>query len=112
MRLSTALRFFFASVSACSQERSGIVDQVEQLADVVEGEAELATVPDEGQPVEVPPVVAPLVAFAAQRLGHEADPLVIAHRLDLRARPLRELADRQDVGARGICLCHDEPSNL
>lgn len=53
-----------------------IVGQVEQRADIVDFEAELPGVPDEGETSEIGVVVNPIVALVSRRLGKQSDLLV------------------------------------
>src|SRR3546814_560441 len=69
------------------------VHQCEQSAHLVQREAELATAADEGQPFDVPGIVNALAARAARGLGHDADPLVVADRLDVDTRATRQISD-------------------
>ena len=63
----------------------GMVAEVEQLADRIERETELSRMADEGQPVELCIVVAPLPAFGPARFGHEPNLFVVPDGLHLRA---------------------------
>jgi hypothetical protein len=60
-----------------------LVCQLEECPDLVDGEAERPSPADEGQPLEVLGPVEPIAARAPQREGQEADPLVVADRLDV-----------------------------
>jgi hypothetical protein len=59
--------------------------QAEQLADLVEREAKLATAPDEGQALKVVSVINALPPIGARRSRNEADLLVIPNGLDVDA---------------------------
>lgn len=69
------------------------IREAEQLADGFERKSELAAVADESEPVDVPLIIAPLVASGPRRLGHEPDLLVVADRLHLAAGRARKIAN-------------------
>ncbi|CAD5290369.1 hypothetical protein BOS5A_220039 [Bosea sp. EC-HK365B] len=83
---------------------AGVVRQLEQGADAVDGEAEISGVLDEGQALEMGAAIAALVALRALWLRKKPDLLVVADRLDLHAGPVRERSDRHD--AREVFCVH------
>jgi hypothetical protein len=64
---------------------AGVVRQRQQGTDTIQREAQLAAVPDEGQPVYMLPGVGSMVSGRAGRDGQNAGFLVIADRLDFSA---------------------------
>ena len=72
-----------------------IVRQAEKIADRFEREAQIARMPDEGQPFQRLAAVEPLVARAAFGFGQEADLLVVADRRHLHPGRLAQFSDGQ-----------------
>ncbi len=52
---------------------------------------------DEGEPSQVPPGIAPLVAMGALRRGQQADLFVVADRLDLDACAFSQTTDGDNL---------------
>lgn len=73
----------------------GNIGKIEQFADCVEREAEFPAVTDKGEPCHVLLAIAPLIAFRAHWLRHQANLLVIADGLDLAAGLRGELTNRE-----------------
>ena len=65
------------------------IDETGQLPDLHDGKPELAASADEAKPPNVLLRVETMAALAADRVGHQADALVIAHRLDIASGALR-----------------------
>lgn len=73
----------------------------QKVAYLVEGEAELAGAADEGEALHIGRRVDAIAARRPRQLGDEADPLVVAHRLDGAAAVPRGFADADPVPRHG-----------
>jgi hypothetical protein len=62
-----------------------VVAEVEQFPDGVQAKAQLPCMANEGQSVEFGVAILTLTAVGPPRLGHQADLLIVADRLDCRA---------------------------
>ncbi|KQT13745.1 hypothetical protein ASG57_33900 [Bradyrhizobium sp. Leaf396] len=71
------------------------VDEVQQLANLIEGKAELTRSKHEAKATLVRGVVAAIASRRARRLGQKADPLVVAHGLQVAACPPGEFSPLQ-----------------
>jgi len=78
------------------------IREAQQLADCLERKAELAAVPDEREPLYVRLPIATLVPSGTNGLGHEADLLVVADRLDLAAGCARKIANTDFLAGHGF----------
>ncbi len=90
--LDLATDFLDMSQADVSDFRAGVVpaiDELEQHPDFLERESELAGSADEAKPPHVLLRVEAMAAFAADRIGHQADALVVADRLDIASGALR-----------------------
>ena len=84
----------------CLQQRvhraavlTGRVFEMQQHADLIECHVQAATVPDEGQTLDVATVVHPVVAFRALCCRQQLHPLVVADGFCLRAGGLGQFAN-------------------
>jgi hypothetical protein len=69
------------------------VHKLQQRADLVEREAELASPADEAEAPGLSLGVEPMASSAARRERHQPDPLVVPDRLDVAAGSLRQGPD-------------------
>jgi hypothetical protein len=72
-----------------------LVDETQQFSDFIKGEAKLPRPQNEAEAPFVCRVVTPITAGRARRFGQQADLFVIAHRLQIAARPPGELGPLQ-----------------
>src|SRR3712207_7771568 len=71
--------------------RSTLFPYTTLFRSLIERKAEIPRTPDEAQPVQVVPVISPIVAPCPRRNRQQADALIIADRLNLRAgRPCQD----------------------
>ena len=73
----------------------GVAAQFDERADILDGEAEVAGVTDEGQPLELLPAIAALVAFRTLGCGNQAHLLVVADGRHLDPGAAGEITDRK-----------------
>lgn len=73
----------------------GIVRQAQEIPDRLEREAQIARMPNEGEPFHRLAAIKPLVARAAFGFGKEADLLVIADRRNLHSGGFAQFSDGQ-----------------
>lgn len=71
--------------------------QRQQAADLLVREAEVAGAPDEGQAVQMRPLIDSVAALPAIRLVEQSDPLIVADGDHLAASASPKLADRKSL---------------
>lgn len=79
----------------CGAGLVATIRQVQQIAHLFDGEAQVAGAADEGQAVQFRLAIGAVVALGASGRGQQADPLVLADRLDLGVGPPPKFADAQ-----------------
>ena len=75
----------------------GIVAEEKQLADLIQGEAEITASPDEVQPREVLSRIGAIIAAGTGGGRQQADPFVIPDSFDLGAGGARQLTDAEGL---------------
>lgn len=90
----------------------GSVRQTEKVPDRFQREAQIARMPDEGEPFHRLAAIEPLVARAALGLGKQADLLIIADRGNLHPSGLAQFSDGQhQISLEAIVARDIRPAN-
>ena len=81
-----------------------LIGQPQKGAYLIERKAEIPSTPDKAQPVQVVPVISPIVASCPQRDWQQTDTLVVADRFNLGAGRPRQFTNSQIAGIHGLTL--------
>jgi hypothetical protein len=88
------------------------VDEIEEAANLRDGETELTGAQDEAQTGNMAAVVDPVTCARARRVRHHADLLVIAGRFEIAAGASRQLGPLQPLPGNVIAHRHGSPLSL
>ena len=78
--------------------------KAQKITRIVDGKAEIARAPYEGQALPMRLVIKTVSALSSRRRWEETDALVVADSLDIDAGMPRQITDRKVYGSR-ICVC-------
>ena len=96
----------------CRARLIGSVRQTEEIADRFQREAQIARMPDEGEPFHRLAAIEPLIACAAFGFRKEADLLVVADRRHLHPGGLAQFSDGQhQIPLEAIVAREIKPTN-